>query len=119
MHLIAQLYFPDVKLQVLVSYKILYNTLWIPTNEGSRFKLDCLKSNNRHISLIDAHNFKLSLVNFVYFFETPGSFSARTTCYLNPKRPGFLQIGMERERKSRGGQVLPPFLIFVWMVQLI
>ena len=44
----------------------LLNTLWIPTNEGSKFTLDCLESNNSHISLIDVNN--LTLLNFVYLF---------------------------------------------------
>ena len=46
---------------------------WILTNEGSKFKLDCLKFKNSYILMIDVINFKLRLINFVYFFfETRG-----------------------------------------------
>ena len=38
-----------------------------------KFKLDCLESKYSYILLINAINFKLCLINFVYFFETPGS----------------------------------------------
>ena len=44
-------------------------TSLIPPN----FKLDCLESKNSYILLINAVSFKLCLINFVYFFETPGS----------------------------------------------
>ena len=44
------------------------NIWWIPTNEGSKFKLDCLELKNIHIIWIKVINFKLSLINFVYFF---------------------------------------------------
>ena len=43
------------------------------TNEGSKFKLDCVQSKNSYISLINVINFKLRLINFVYFFEIPGT----------------------------------------------
>ena len=48
------------------------NTWWILTNEGStEFKLDCVKLKNSYILWIEVINFKLALINFVYFFETP------------------------------------------------
>ena len=49
------------------------NTCWIPTNEGSKLKLDFVESKNSRVSLmIDVLSFKLCLVDFVYFFDTPG-----------------------------------------------
>ena len=43
--------------------------LWIPTNEGSKFKLDCVQAKNCYIILMDVINFKLRLINFVYIFS--------------------------------------------------
>ena len=45
-----------------------FNTSWIPTNEDSKFKLDCAESENSCILLIDVISFKLRLINFVYIF---------------------------------------------------
>ena len=52
---------------------IFLNTSWIPANESSKFKLDCVESKTSYILLIDAINFELALIKFVYFFETPHS----------------------------------------------
>ena len=41
--------------------------------EGSKFiKLDCVELKHSYILWIKVINFKLHLINFVYFFETPG-----------------------------------------------
>ena len=42
------------------------NTCGIPTNQGSKFKLDCVKFKNSYILMIDVIKFKLRLINFVY-----------------------------------------------------
>ena len=47
------------------------DTWWILTSEGSKFKSDYLQSKNSCILLIIVVNFKLRLINFAYFFETP------------------------------------------------
>ena len=47
------------------------NTRWIPTDEGSKFKLDYLESKYSYILLIDLINLKFGLINFVYFFRHP------------------------------------------------
>ena len=39
---------------------------------AQQFKLDSVEFKNIYISLIDVHNFEERLINFVYFFETPG-----------------------------------------------
>ena len=49
------------------------------TNDSSKFKLDCAKSDNSYILLIDVINFKLRFINFVYFFETPDSIISKVT----------------------------------------
>ena len=36
---------------------------------GSKIKLDCIKYKNSYVLLIDDINFKLRLINFVYFFR--------------------------------------------------
>ena len=41
---------------------------WIRANEGSKFKQDCVESENSDILLINAINLKLRLIDFVYFF---------------------------------------------------
>ena len=37
-------------------------------NDGSKFKLDCVKVENGYVLLIFNIRFKLRLINFVYFF---------------------------------------------------
>ena len=44
----------------------------IQKKKGSKFKLDCVELKNSCILLIDIISFKLHLINFVYFFDTPG-----------------------------------------------
>ena len=45
------------------------NTWWISTNEDSKLKINnCLQSKNSCILSIGVINFKLRLINFVYFF---------------------------------------------------
>ena len=39
---------------------------------GSKFNLDCLEFKSSYILLINAINFMLCLINYVYFFERPG-----------------------------------------------
>ena len=41
--------------------------LRVATNQGSKFKLDCVESKNSYIVLINGISFKLRLINFVYF----------------------------------------------------
>ena len=48
-------------------------TSLIPTNEGSKFKLDFVEFRNSYILMINIINVNLRLINFVYFFETPGT----------------------------------------------
>ena len=42
-----------------------------PANVESKFESDCIVSKNSYISLINVINFKLRLINFVYFLEKP------------------------------------------------
>ena len=39
------------------------NTSWTAVNEGSKFKLDCVKSENSNILLIDVINSNLRLIS--------------------------------------------------------
>ena len=45
---------------------IALKTSWIPANQGSKFKLDCVESKNSYILLIDIINSKFRLINFAY-----------------------------------------------------
>ena len=56
--------------EIPVEKLYLCNTSRILKNEGSKFKLDCIKSKNSYILLIDDINFILCLINFVYFLGT-------------------------------------------------
>ena len=47
------------------------NTSWIAASEGSKSKSDCIESKNSDTFFINVIKFKLCLINFVYFFETP------------------------------------------------
>ena len=58
------------------------NTGWIPTNRDQHF-LDCVETKNCDILLIDVINFKLQLINFVYFFETSGMFQMIALAFLS------------------------------------
>ena len=48
------------------------STWSISPNEGSKFNFNYQESNSSYILLIDVTSVKLHLINFVYFFETPG-----------------------------------------------
>ena len=56
-------------------------------NEGSKFKLESLEVKDSYIFLVDIVNFKLRLINFVYFFETTTIFARffRLAMYFNSK----------------------------------
>ena len=62
------------KLAIISSLKFMFKKLrvspylMVPTNEFSKFKLDCVKSKNSYILLMDVINFKLRLINFLYLF---------------------------------------------------
>ena len=52
-------------LKIMSKSHIFLKTSWLPTTEGSKFKLDCVESKNGYILLINVINFKLCLINFV------------------------------------------------------
>ena len=56
------------RLKFMFKNSYLFQYLMDLTNEGSKFKLDCVKSKNSYILLIDVINFKLCLINCIYIF---------------------------------------------------
>ena len=50
---------------------------WIPANEDSKFKLDCVESENSYILLIDAVNFQSRLTLYIIVFKSQLVISAR------------------------------------------
>ena len=61
-----------------INYTIVFHGISVKqilTNEGSKFKLDCIKTKNSYILLIDDINFKLCLIDFVYLFRHPVDFT--------------------------------------------
>ena len=62
------------KLKFVFKSHISINTLWILTNEGSKFKLDRVELKHSYILWIKVINFKTRLIDIVYFFEIPSTY---------------------------------------------